>query len=210
MKIASSVLIALTACSLTDNRSEDSRLASEAIPTLSRKAAWQEPGRSAASGGTLPAKYMKAFMCEFDENPNAAARRFRATPGGRVERAGDLTRLRSLGFKREARNFGLDSVGGAIPAPTGTMAFGLPVESLEINGMIGDYNALYVTKFGNQVSVSQLVAAASLTMDRASFAKYGNRYYSRLIGMNPYTVLKLYDRGSGVAQLTCEINSTPD
>lgn len=210
MKILSSVLIALTACSLTENGPENRSLAKTANPTLERKAVEQEPSPSAAKGIMIPAKYMKAFLCEFDENPDVSARRLRATPGGHAERARDLTLLRSLGFSREARNFGLDSVGGKIATPAGTKVLGLPVESLEINGMIGDYNALYVTSFTNQISVSQVVAAANLSMDRASFIKYGNRYYSRLIGTSPHAVLKLFDRGNGNAQLTCEINSTPD
>ena len=205
MKLLSSCLIALTACGFVDRPAED-RL-SPAIATAStreREATGQAQRTATARGGMLPAKYVKAFMCEFDENPTAAADRLRNTPGG------DLTLLRSLGFAREARDFGLDSVGGTIVAPPGTTVFGLPVKSLEINGMIGDYNALYVTRFADQVSVGQVVSAARLTLDRASFRKYKSRYYNRQIGKSPYTVLKLLDRGSGDAQLTCQVRSTPD
>lgn len=105
----------------------------------------------------IPEKYIKAFTCNFDENPIAAAERHRGTPAGRAERAGDLTLLRSLGFERESRSFGLESVGGKIAAPPGLTILGLPVRFLEINGMVGDANSMFVTTFDKGVAVDQVV-----------------------------------------------------
>jgi hypothetical protein len=211
MMILSSCLIALSACNPVTERSEDASSIKTTRPVIvDRQMNGTGSVASIEGNKTLPARYVKAFMCEFDENPIAVADRFHKTPGGRAERARDLALLKSFGFPREARDFGLDSVGGKIAAPSGTTVFGLPVQSLEINGMIGDYNALYVTRFADQVSVNQVVSAARLTMDRVSFAKYKTRYYNRRIGSNPHTILKLNGQGSGNAQLTCQVQTTPD
>lgn len=210
MKILSSCLIALTACNPVDARSGDRPMNGADAHVIGRQTDEVRPGRSSDGGRTLPAKYIKAFMCEFDENPKAAIDRFHKTPGGRAERAGDLTLLRSLGFSREASDYGLESVGGKIPAPTGLTIFGLPVKYLEINGMLGDTNALYVTTFADGVAVAQVVKAARLTMNRADFTKYKLRYYDRHIGSNPYSNLSLSDRDGSDDKLICQVRTTPD
>lgn len=161
-------------------------------------------------GERLPERYINAFTCDFDENSVAAARRQQGTPAGCAERAADLMLLRSLGFNREGRDGNLDSVGGKIGAPHGLSILGLPVRFLEINGMMGDANAMYVTTFANGVTVDQVVRAARLDMDRERYRKYRIRYYSRRIGSNPYTNLFLNDRGGGNAVLVCHVQSTPD
>lgn len=211
MKILLPCLIALTACNFSENYSSDTpTIDTVHISMADRQTKREGAGGPKESGTSLPAKYIKAFMCEFDENPIAAADRVHKTPGGRAERARDLTMLRSLGFKRESRDGDLESVGGKIAAPPGFTILGLPVRSLEINGIIGDTNALYVTAFADGVSVAQVVKAARLEMDRASYAKYKIRHYSRRVGNNPYIDAYLDDRGGGNALLSCQIQSTPD
>jgi len=157
----------------------------------------------------LPEKYVRAFSCSFDENPIAAAERHRGTTAGRAERADDLRSLRSLGFGREGRDGDLESVGGRIAAPSGLTILGLPVRFLEINGMIGDVNSMYVTTFGNGVTVDQVVRAARLELDRRTYDRYGIRHYSRRIGRDPYIDLSLNDRGGGDILLVCRVQSTP-
>ena len=158
----------------------------------------------------IPEKYMKAFTCNFDENPIAAAERRYGTPAGRAERAGDLTSLRLLGFEREGRNGDLESVGGKIAAPPGLTILGLPVRFLEINGMVGDANSMFVTTFDKGVAVDQVVKAARLEMDRDAYNKYKMHHYSRRVGSNPYINVYLDDRGGGNALLVCQVQSTPD
>jgi hypothetical protein len=164
----------------------------------------------AEATGTLPEKYLKALACVFDENPLAVYRRTHETPAGRAERAEDLKALRSLGFAREGRDGDLESVGGEIAAPPGMTLLGLPVRRIELNGMIGDVNAMYVTRFDAGVTVDQVVKAARLEMDRASYDRYKLREYSRLIGNNPYTDLSLNDRGGSGVELVCHVQGTPD
>ena len=161
-------------------------------------------------GDHIPEKYIKAFTCDFEENPAVAAERYHKTTAGRAERAVDLTLLQSLGFKREGRDGDLESVGGQISAPSGLTIFGLPVRFLEISGMIGDVNSMYVTTFDKSVTVSQVVKAASLQLDRKSYDRYRMRHYDRRVGNLPYVNLYLDDRGSGNASLVCQIQSTPD
>lgn len=211
MKILLPFYIALTACNFGENYSGDKPATDSVhISMAERQTRREGAGRPPESGRTLPAKYIKAFMCEFDENPVAAANRLHKTPGGRAERAGDLTLLRSLGFKRETRDGDLESVGGKIAAPPGLTILGLPVRSLEINGMIGDTNALYVTTFAEGVTVAQVVKAARLEMNRAFYTKYKIRHYSRRVEENPYVDSYLDDRGGSNATLSCKIQSTPD
>jgi hypothetical protein len=155
MKILLPFFIALTACNFRENYSADKPATDSVHNSLTeRQTKRQGAGRPPESGRTLPAKYIKAFMCEFDENPLAAANRFHRTRGARAERAADLTSLRSLGFKRESRDGDLESVGGKIAAPPGLTILGLPVRSLGINGMIGDTNALYATTFADGVTAT--------------------------------------------------------
>ena len=211
MKILLPCLIALAACNFGENYSGD-KPAPDTVHTsmAERQTTREEAGRRTESGRTLPAKYIKAFMCEFEENPVAAANRIHMTPGGRAERAGDLALLRSLGFKRESRDGDLESVGGKIAAPPGLTILGLPVRYLEINGMIGDQNALYATTFADGVTVAQVVKAARLEMNRAFYTKYKIRHYSRRVASNPYIDSYLDDRGGSNAMLSCKIQSTPD
>ena len=162
------------------------------------------------TGDHLPGRYVNAFTCIFDENPIAAARRQRGTLEGAAERAGDLTLLRSLGFDRESRSGGLESVGGRIMAPPGLTILGLPVRFLEINGMIGDPNSMYVTTFDDGVTVDQVVKAARLDMDRDLNRKYGLRHYRRRVGSDPSINVFLDDRGGSHARLVCHVRSTPD
>lgn len=162
------------------------------------------------TGKALPAKYISAFACDFDENPLAAYRRTHGTQAGRAERASDLMSLRSLGFDREGRNGGQDSMAGKITAPPGLTILGLPVLSLEIAGMVGDVNAMFVTTFDQGVSVDQIARAARLEFDRASFTKYKTRYYSRKVGGSPFTRLSLSDRGRANTELVCVFRGTPD
>ena len=212
MKLLTSCLIALTGCNLVDSRSVDGGASTTGQQTFvsHRQTVSTGSKQPIESGGRLPTKYIRALMCEFDENPIAAATRFHETPGGRAERAADLKLLKGLGFDRDARDYGLDTLGGRIAAQPGLLIFGLPVQSVEIAGMIGDTNPFYVTTFADKVTVAQVVNAAHLTMDRTSYTKYGTRYYSRRIGDNPSTNLFLNDRGGKNVMLTCRIRSTPD
>lgn len=204
-------LILLTACSAAD---EPSREQSAANAVRSHRADRPPSGKpaKAAAGAIqhLPAKYIDAFACNFDENPLAAYARYHGTPAGRAARAADLAALRSLGFAREGLDGDLESVGGQIPAPAGLTLFGLPVRLLEINGMIGDTNALYVTTFASNVAVDQVTKAARLQFDEKSYRHYKMRYYSRWISRTPHTELSLDDRGGGNPVLACQIQSTPD
>ena len=211
MKMLLPCCIALTACNLSENGSGDKpRTDTSHVYLADRQSKQEGAGRPKVIGMSLPAKYIKAFTCDFDENPIAAANRFQKTPGARAEREVDLTVLRSLGFKRESRDGDLESVGGKIAAPPGFTIFGLPVQSLEINGMIGDTNALYVTTFADGVTVGQVVKAARLEMDRGRYTKYKIRHYSRRVGNNPKIDAYLDDRGGNSALLSCQIQSTPD
>jgi len=211
MKMLFPCLVALGACSVADSDSNDSSAANIVPVSVADGQTAREGGsRAAEAGRALPAKYVKAFMCDFDENPIAAADRIHKTQAGRAERAGDLTMLRALGFRRESQGGDLESVGGKIAAPPGLTILGLPVSALEINGMIGDYNALYVTTFADGVSVAQVVNAARLEMNRASFAKYKIRHYSRRVGTNPVIDTYLDERGGRNALLSCQVQSTPD
>ncbi|WP_260596823.1 hypothetical protein [Sphingomonas endolithica] len=211
MKMLLPVFIALTACNFGETYSGDKPgTDSVHISMAERQTKREGAGRPPKSGRTLPANYIKAFMCEFDENPVAEANRFHKTSGGRAERAGDLTLLRSLGFKRESRDGDLESVGGKVAAPPGLAILGLPVRFLEINGMIGDTNALYVTTFADGVTVGQVVQAARLEMNRAFYTKYKIRHYNRRVDKNPHINTYLDDRGSSKAMLSCKIQSTPD
>jgi len=158
----------------------------------------------------LPERYIRAFTCDFDENPITSARRHRGTSADRAERAGDLALLRSLGFGRGGRSFDLDSLGGQIAAPPGLTILGLPVRFLEINGMIGDPNAMYVTTFGAGVTVDQVVTAARLGLNRDLYDRYRIRHYRRRVGNTPYTNLHLDDRGGATARLVCHVQTTPD
>lgn len=158
----------------------------------------------------LPERYVNAFTCIFDENPIAAARRQRGTLEGGAERAGDLKLLRSLGFDREGRSGGLESVGGRIMAPPGLTILGLPVRFLEINGMIGDLNSMYVTTFDDGVTVDQVVRAARLDMDLDLNRMYGLRHFRRRVSSDPYINVSLDDRSGRHARLVCHVQSTPD
>jgi hypothetical protein len=162
------------------------------------------------AGARLPERYANAFTCVFDENPIDAARRQRGTLEGGAERADDLALLRSLGFDRRGRSGGLESVGGRIIAPPGLTILGLPVRFLEINGMIGDLNAMYVTTFDDGVAVDQVVRAARLDMDRDLNRRYGLRHYRRRVGSDPSVDIFLDDRRNGPARLVCHVRSTPD
>ena len=210
MNMLAPCLIALTACTIGGNEQVPDRSPSRTAgaPTIDRQATGAGAGGS--TGRTLPAKYVHAFMCTFAENPIAATKRVHGTAAGRAERAGDLTVLRSLGFRREARDGDLASVGGKITAPPGLTIFGLPVRSLELNGMLGDANALYVTTFADGVAVAQVAKAAGLAMNRASFSKYKIRHYSRRVGNSPYIEAYLDDRGGSNATFSCQVQSTPD
>lgn len=204
-------LILLTACSAAEDPSREQSAAN----TAPSQGADRPPTEQSATQRTgavnrLPPQYIKAFACDFDENPLAAYARYHETPAGRAARAEDLAALRSLGFAREGLNDDLESVGGQIPAPAGMTLFGLPVRSLEINGMIGDTNALYVTTFASNVTVDQVAKAARLQFDEKSYRHYKMRYYSRLISRTPHTELSLDDGGDGNAVLACQIQSTPD
>lgn len=101
-------------------------------------------------------------------------------------------------------------MGGKIATPPALTLLNLPVQFVEINGMIGDANAMYVTTFGKGVTVEQVVRAARLEIDRDSFRKYNIRHYSRRIGSNPHIEIYLDDRGGDNAVLVCQVQSTPD
>lgn len=204
-------LFALTACTFPDDDPGESPKADSTRSAMAdRPTKRQGAGSFIADGATLPLKYIKAFMCDFDENPITTSNRVRQTQRGRAERAGDIIMLKSLGFRRETRDGDLDSVGGKIAAPPSLTVFGLPVRSLEINGMIGDTNALYATTFADGVSAAQVVKAARLEINHASYTKYRIRHYSRRIGENPRIEAYLDDRGQANALLSCQIQATPD
>lgn len=210
MKVFLLCMIALTACGSSADRSDG-----DLTNAASRDAPSPRPGKgtirpSMAASKNLPARYVKALSCDFDENPIAAVQTYYRTAAGRAERARDVTLLKSLGFTREGRDGDLESVGGKIRAPAGLTVLGLPVRSVELNGMIGDANAMYVTVFDNGVTVDQTVKAARLQMDPESYRKYRIRHYSRRVAGNPYTELYLDDRGGGTATLVCQIKGTPD
>lgn len=209
MKMILPFAIGLAACSAPDKQDGDK----PPVDVRGVKMASQPdkpPMGMKPSATRLPGKYVKAFACVFDENPITASERTRGTPAGRAERAHDLTTLRSLGFTREARDYGLETIGGKITAPPGLTILGLPVRFLELNGMVGGTNALYVTTFDKSVSVDQVVKAARLELDRGMFKKYQMRHYSRNVGSNPFTQVTLDDEGSGIAVLACQVQATPD
>jgi hypothetical protein len=104
-------------------------------------------GTSAVASKILPAKYVKALSCDFDKKPAAAVQTYHQTTAGRAERERQVTLLKSLGFMREGRDPDLKSVCGKIALPAGLKVHGLPVQSVELNGMIGDANAMYITGF---------------------------------------------------------------
>ncbi len=211
MKTLGSCIVALTALMLSGTHPAYASVirASDVVKA--------EP-RSKSSGAikpteistVLPSEYIRAFMCVFDGDPIALANRYHGTQDGRAARARDLKLLRALGFTREGRDGELDSSGGRVPGPSGTRIFGLPVRSLELNGMIGDANALYVTTFDQGVTVAQVVEAANLKMDRSLFARYKMRHYSRRVGSSPYVNAFLDDRGGSTVSFTCQVQSTPD
>ncbi len=211
MKTMASCMAALTALALGGHRPADAGVirASEAATTDPRSND-SGAGKPAQTGTALPADYVKAFMCVFDTDPVASANRYHGTPDGRAARARDLKVLRSLGFTREGRDGDLESAGGKIAAPSGTRIFGLPVRSLELNGIIGDVNAMYVTTFDQSVTPAQVVKAANLQMDRSLFVKYRMRHYSRRVGTSPYVTAFLDDRGGSTFSFTCQVQSTPD
>ncbi|SFO46375.1 hypothetical protein SAMN05428984_4404 [Sphingomonas sp. OK281] len=204
-------LIALTACGSTDDRS-DVDLPNNAVrpDAASPRPSDDTLQTSGTASSSLPAKYVKALSCNFDQNPIAAVQTYHTTAAGRAERAHDVTLLKALGFTREARDGDLMSVGGKIPAPSGLNVLGLPVRSLELNGMIGDANAMYVTVFDDGVTVDDVVKAARLKMDLQSYRKYKIRHYGREVASAPTTQLYLDDRGGGNAKLVCQIKGTPD
>lgn len=211
MKIVLPCLIVLGACDPADGRSRAAGVTTVSDASGARVA--QNVERTSGAGRTgkaLPAKYLRAFACDFDENPLAAYERTRGTPAGRAERASELTLLRSLGFDREGRNGGQDSLGGKIAARPGLTILGLPVRSLEIAGMVGDVNAMFVTTFDQGVSVAQIARAARLEFDRKTFVRYKTRYYSRQVGTNPPIRISLDDRGSADTVLVCQFWGTPD
>ena len=211
MKMMTLCIIALTGCGSEDDQSTQNRAADNAAVNAvysQRNEARLESSSQAVQ--SLPDKYLRAFACVFDENPVAAFDRYHRTPAGRAERAGDLTALRSLGFDRQGRDGSLASLGGRIAASTGLTILGLPVRSLELNGMIGDANAMYVTTFANGVTVDQVVTAARLEMDRASYRNYNIRHYSRRVSVSPPVNVYLDDRGGSRTVLVCQVQSTPD
>ena len=211
MRIFLSSTITLAACSSAAyqaNETFDGGRTSMAASSVRANTA--TAGKLGQTAKGFPPKYLHAFSCDFDENPLTAAERQQGTPAGRAERKADLAVLRSLEFKREGRDGDLESVGGKIAAPAGLTILGLPVQSVEINGMIGDANSMYVTTFDYHVTVDQVVKAARLTMDRKSYDKYKIRHYSRQIDDKPYTNLYLDDRGGSNALLVCQVQSTPD
>lgn len=211
MKMLLACMMVLAACSPagSQSRKEVATTVGGAGPSDLRN---DEAGATEPAGAAkgLPDKYLKAFTCDFDENPIAAARKAHGTPAGRAERAHDLAVLRSLGFAREGRDGDLESAGGRIAATPGLTILGLPVRFLEINGMIGDANAMYVTTFAKSVSVDRVVAAAGLQLDRDAFRKYKMRHYSRRVGSSPPIESYLDDRGGSSAVLVCQVQSTPD
>ncbi|KQO12920.1 hypothetical protein [Sphingomonas sp. Leaf242] len=76
-----------------------------------------QPGKdtirtSAVDSKNLPAKYLKAVSCDFDERLTAVVQAYYKTEAGRAERARDVTLLKSLGFTREGRDGDPESVGG--------------------------------------------------------------------------------------------------
>lgn len=209
MKIMTPCMIALTACGPADDRSGQNRAAGAINADYSQRNK-SGPAPSSQSVGSLPEKYLNAFACVFDENPLAAFERYHRTPAGHAERASDLTTLRSLGFDKQGSDGNLASLGGKIAGPPGLTIFGLPVRSLELNGMIGDANAIYVTTFAKGVAVTQIVGAARLEMDRTSYRKYKIRHYARRVGDSPSVDVYLDDRGGSDAKLVCQVQSTPD
>ncbi|WP_146168641.1 hypothetical protein [Sphingomonas sp. PP-CE-3G-477] len=211
MKVFLLCTIALTACGSTKDRPDVDLPTKAASPD----AASSRPGKDtiralAVASKNLPTKYVKALSCDFDEKPTSAVQSYHKTAAGRAERARDVTLLKSLGFTREGRDGDLESVGGKITAPSGLTVLGLPTESAELNGMIGDANAMYVTVFGNGVTVKQVVKAARLQADFESYKKYKIRHYSKRVAGNPSTQLYLDDRGGDNVTLVCQINGTPD
>lgn len=204
-------LIALTACGSAKDRSDVDLPANAASTDTASPRPSEDTRRTpVAVSKSLPAKYVRALSCNFDQNPIAAVQTYHVTAGGRSERAHDVTLLKSLGFTREGRDGGLESVGGKIAAPSGLTVLGLPVRSLELNGMIGDANAMYVTVFDDRVTVDEVVKAARLQMDLQSYRKYKIRHFGREVVSAPSTQLYLDDRGGGNAKLVCQVKGTPD
>ncbi|PXA96648.1 hypothetical protein DMC47_16915 [Nostoc sp. 3335mG] len=76
--------------------------------------------------------------------------------------------------------------------------------------MIGDVNAMYVTRFDAGVTADQVVKAARLELDRKFYDRYKSRRYSRLIGNNPYTAFFMNDRNASGIVLVCHVQGTPD
>jgi hypothetical protein len=204
-------LIALSACGSAKDRSDVDLPANAArTDTASPRPSEDTRRTPVAVSKSLPTKYVKALSCDFDQNPIAAVQTYHKTAAGRAERSHDVTLLKSLGFTREGRDGDLESVGGKIPAPSGLNVLGLPVQSLELNGMIGDANAMYVTVFDDRVTVNEVVKVARLQMDLQAYKKYKIRHYGREIAGTPSTQLYLDDRGTGNAKLVCQIRGTPD
>lgn len=104
-------MIALTACGYPRNRSDRDLTNAVSTDATSPRPSEGRVRTSTAAGKNLPAKYMKALSCDFDENPVVAVQTYHRTAAGRTERAHDVTLLKSLGFTREGRDDDLESVG---------------------------------------------------------------------------------------------------
>ena len=211
MSLSTLCLIALTACGTADDRSGKGSATDVGVAKTADLR--QSKATAVTSSGTvkaIPEDYLRAFTCVFDENPLVAMERYHKTPAGRATRAHDLEVLKPLGFQGGGYDGDLESLGGKITAPPNMMIFGLPVRFVELNGMIGDANAMYVTAFAKGVAVDQVVRAAKLELDQERYRRYKLHYYSRRISNDPYTELFLDDEGDGKVLLVCQVQSTPD
>jgi len=205
------ILFVLTACGSNSAMSVEEGATIVGLPNSVDVPADRKGGETPPKiGKNLPGRYLNAFACNFEENPLVVAQRYRAAPGARNERARDLALLKSLGFDREGRDGDLESAGGTIAASPGLTILGLPARFLELNGLIGDANAMYVTTFDAGVTVEQVVRAAGLSLDRERYNKYKVRHYSRRVGRDPFIDVSLSDRGGANAVLLCRVQSTPD
>ncbi|RZI60649.1 MAG: hypothetical protein EOP94_01365 [Zymomonas sp.] len=198
MKVLLLSIIMVTACSSTEGRSNvDFPANATSLDATGPRPIREAIPPSAKNSRGLPAKYLKALSCDFDEKPIAAVQTYYHTAAGRAERARDVPLLKSLGFTREGRDGDLESVGGKIAPTSGLTVLGLSVRSVELNGMIGDGNAMYVTVFDDGVTVDQVVKAARLRIDLQLYKKYKIRHYSRGVASSPSQQLYLDDQRGG-------------
>jgi hypothetical protein len=204
-------MLGLTACGSTEEQSNIDLTTNVASTDAAISGLGEDTiGTPAVASKNLPANYVKALSCDFDEKLAAAVQTYHHMTAGRAEREPKVTLLKSLGFMREGRDGDLESVGGKIALPAGLSVHGLPPQSVESNGAIGDANAMHITVFADSVAVNEIAKATHLQIDFESRSKYKLRHYSREVSNNPFTQLYLDDRIGGHATLVCQFKGTPD